>query len=59
MRHGGKLAHPPASLRGRQVRADDVLDQRVPEQRDLPRSLQPPPLVCFLLSCHYLVLLGK
>ena len=52
MRHGGKLPHPPAPLRGRQVRADDVLDQRVPEQRDLPRPLQPPPLIRFLCSCH-------
>ena len=35
-RHAIPGAFPPAPLRGRQVRADDFLDQRVPEQRDLP-----------------------
>ena len=49
---GGKLAHPPAPLRGCQVRAGHLLDQRIPEQRDRPRPLQPPPLVRFFCCCH-------
>ena len=58
MGSGGKLAHPPAPLRGRQLRADHLLDQRVPEQRDLPRPLQPPPLIRFLLQSSLPVLLA-
>ena len=48
VRSGGKPADPAAALRGRQVRADHLLDQRVPEQRDRPRLLQPPPVVLFI-----------
>ena len=50
---------PAAPLRGRQLRADHLLDQRVPEQRDLPRPFQPPPLICFLLKLPLPVLLAS
>ena len=52
MLHRGHQPVTPAPLGARQARPCQLLHQRVPEQRDLPRPLQPSPLIGLVLSCQ-------